>query len=421
MVEPFPSQALSLLTCPRCGAGVSVTREETTQCAYCRHDVTVPAAHREALILAEREVEADALTREAFHALGAPPSWPLRAIGGFSTGCAGAVAIVVVSFGASINLSTWLLNHGEAWFRVNAWDWFSGAERELLGWGSGFFLMAALFAFGVFGRRKAANLQRLQQALSARPPPRAGGPALCRQCGAPLSVPPDARGVRCAYCRTDNLVAVPEKWLASKKRFTSAVTHEAKGALHVQRRELRRLRIDLALRLSIIVLLATLVLGSTVRRVFNGSTSSFDLRRRLAEPRELFDVMSRATLLGTPTPPVPTIPVDQCASEYVLHPGQDIRCIDQDCFGGWFVALRAGETLTFSPEGSGSARFFSHIGSRTWTSAYGKSELWGEQIAEQPLAPRTPARFRAPLTNWYRVDLELHDVRDDISVCAKIQ
>jgi hypothetical protein len=29
--------------------------------------------------------------------------------------------------------------------------------------------------------------------------------------------------------------------------------------------------------------------------------------------------------------------------------------------------------------------------------------------------------LRAPDTNWYRLQLELQDVTDDVSICAKIQ
>jgi len=57
----------------------------------------------------------------------------------------------------------------------------------------------------------------------------------------------------------------------------------------------------------------------------------------------------------------------------------------------------------------------------TWTSAFGEPESWGYEIAQQPLAPNAPARFRAPVTNWYRVQLSLRGVADDISVCAKLE
>lgn len=49
--------------------------------------------------------------------------------------------------------------------------------------------------------------------MAARPPARAGGPAQCRQCGAPLVVAAGALGARCSYCGTDNLVALPPEWV----------------------------------------------------------------------------------------------------------------------------------------------------------------------------------------------------------------
>ena len=397
-----------------------VTPEPTTRCAYCQHEVAIPEEYREALLNAEREVEADALTQTAFRTLGAPPAWPLRAMAGASTGCFGAATVVLLSIGASLKLVNWALDRGEGWFHVNAWDWFGSQQVDLVRWSFGFSLMGAMFALGAFGRRRAIDLQRLHQALAARPPKRPGGPALCRICGAPLNVPENARGVRCAYCRTDNLVAIPASWLARQRGFASKVTREAKGALRAQLRETRRLYLRLAIQLGIVGAVAAVILSASVHQLRESGERAFDLERSLTRPRLLFDVVPGATLLGTPGPADPSIPIDQCASQYVLHPGQDIHCIEGDCDAGWFVPLRAGETLTLALDAPGTAHFFSHSKDRTWTAAYGRAPLWGNEIAEAPLAPQRAAAFRAPLTNWYRVEVALHGISDEISVCATI-
>jgi hypothetical protein len=50
--------------------------------------------------------------------------------------------------------------------------------------------------------------EQAQACLAARPPSLPGGPSLCRHCGAALSVMPGARGARCIYCSTDNLLVL---------------------------------------------------------------------------------------------------------------------------------------------------------------------------------------------------------------------
>ena len=66
----------------------------------------------------------------------------------------------------------------------------------------------------------------IHASLAAASPQHAGGPARCRQCGAGLDVPPGALGVPCVYCRADNLVALPESWVAHLRRseFTQFVS-----------------------------------------------------------------------------------------------------------------------------------------------------------------------------------------------------
>ncbi len=417
---PAASDALTALTCPNCGAKVALDRAAQTPCAYCRELVPVPEAYREALQLAEREVEVDAMTRRAFRSLGKPPSWFLRFIDAMTTGCWAVGAMLFVSFAGAVKLIDWSLDECGPWFHVNAWDWFSYPEQTVIVWGLGFALAMVVFSLGALGRRHVSGLRGLQKALSARPPARKGGPAECRHCGAPLTVPTNALGVRCAYCRTDNLVSIPAPWLERKRGALIQAAREAKILLLEYRVERRKLYFLLGFRLLLIGGLAVLLLEGTVRRVLSGEHGSLDLRSALAAPRELFDVRSGAALVGTASPPLPTVPIDQCRQGYVLHRDDGLYCMDDDCRAGWFVALHAGETVEVQLAAVGTARFVAHSRDRGWTASYGRAEYWGDQIAEQAIGPQRFASFRAPNTSWYRVQFELHGVTGDVDICAKI-
>ncbi|MET0794708.1 MAG: hypothetical protein ABW061_24530, partial [Polyangiaceae bacterium] len=185
--------------------------------------------------------------------------------------------------------------------------------------------------------------------------------------------------------------------------------------------ENRRLYWRLGVRLMSIGGLAALTLTSTVREVFAGGGGNFDLRAALRAPRELFDIRAGAALLGTPSDPSPTIPVNQCRSRYVLRLDNDLHCFADRCSGGWFVALRAGEWLEVAPSANGSARFVAHYKDRGWTASYGRADYWGEELTSVAVGPDRPARFRAPNTSWYRLGLDLQKPTEDPSICAKIQ
>ncbi len=108
-------------------------------------------------------------------------------------------------------------------------------------------LAAVGAALGVYGRRRARSRQRLQAALAAKPPERKGGPATCRSCGAPLTVESGALGVRCIYCGSDNLVALPPSWIANVGADAAAIGAEIEPARAELDRERARLRRGLVL------------------------------------------------------------------------------------------------------------------------------------------------------------------------------
>ena len=61
---------------------------------------------------------------------------------------------------------------------------------------------------GVYASRRTRARALLVNLFRARPPLTSGGPALCRRCGAPLTVVPDAVLAHCNYCGADSAVRV---------------------------------------------------------------------------------------------------------------------------------------------------------------------------------------------------------------------
>ena len=415
------AQTLSLLSCPACDAPVALAREATVRCPFCGGQVAVPESYRSALDVAEREVAADALTHRAFATLGKPPSLLLRALAAMTGGVGRMILTTFLTLVVVVHLLNACIDHAARWFHVNVRDWLSNDEQALLFFGLTFVALLAIFALALFGRRRAGDLQKLHRALAAQPPARAGGPARCRDCGAPLTVPEGALGVRCAYCKCDNLVAIDAAWIGKARGGAARVAHEAKSVLARHRYDVRRLRLHLAIRLAVIGALAWLVLASTVRRVAAGG-GDLDLRAALAAvPRRMIDAQAHATSLPPPGPAAPRVPIDQCAARYLVKRGEDITCNGGECAAGWFVPMRRGERFEIAPIASGTARWFEHYEGTGWTQAYGRADGWGTERGSAPVAPGKPAQFTAAVTSWYRVTLELHDVGDGFDVCAALR
>jgi LSD1 subclass zinc finger protein len=79
----------------------------------------------------------------------------------------------------------------------------------------------------------------LQASLTARFPVETPDQAACRGCGAPLDVPRGATCVRCPFCDTDNLTAIPRERLAALAELAHWHFHSVEDAVRKER-EYRR-------------------------------------------------------------------------------------------------------------------------------------------------------------------------------------
>ncbi|HTJ42879.1 MAG TPA: hypothetical protein VL463_12335 [Kofleriaceae bacterium] len=210
------------LRCPSCGAPVPLADGDVATCVFCKAEVPLPQELR-ALRDADQQGRADRAEAEAlYRSLGKPPSTILRAWVGAAELFAGALAgLLMLLFwlsSATIVLSGLLLELVLHWIaplvRIDLIDRFGGGTTY-----AGF--VVAVVMLGLFPKWLVGYLDQsakirvsLQANLAARPPERVGFPSTCRECGAALAVPPGALGVRCAFCGSDNLVALPREWLA---------------------------------------------------------------------------------------------------------------------------------------------------------------------------------------------------------------
>jgi LSD1 subclass zinc finger protein len=204
------------LRCPTCSAPVPLGDGEVATCTSCGAQVPLPDAYRN-MRDAERGDRADRAAAEALYQKLGSPSRALDAWAAFTALAGGAVLAISVALisicGALIFLAGFALELILHWIapliRIDLIDRFGGGTVYVafaLG-----VVVFALFPLWLNGYLQTSGEIRktLQASLAARPPERPGFPSTCRMCGAALDVPPGALGVRCAYCRSDNLVALP--------------------------------------------------------------------------------------------------------------------------------------------------------------------------------------------------------------------
>lgn len=251
--EPDRQPSVAPLHCPTCNAPVPLGTGDTATCAACGASVPLPEQYR-ALRDTEHQDSTDRAEAERlYRKLGKPPSkWLELWVTVFVLGAGaigGVIYLLVAIGGVFILLAALLLELLLHWLAgplgIDLIDRFGGGTTYAV-------FAAAVLVLGVLPAWLASYLQssgdlrlKLQANLAARPPQRPGFPSTCRQCGAALDVAPGQLGARCAYCGSDNLVALPPEWVerAGKRQRhfhqniveaaakAAALTREARGDL----------------------------------------------------------------------------------------------------------------------------------------------------------------------------------------------
>jgi hypothetical protein len=256
---------LKPLACAKCGGPVPLGEADRVPCPYCDAEVEIPAEHRALRRAAKKRADAEAALGEIYARVGKPPGLVLRAWGS-------AVGGAVIALGKAATVFLWIwwkileftfeaaksaddikwvllvlaipfaaafgLLGGVAWcvraaggrLGVDLIDVWSVPYAFLAVAAGVYVLAAAPLALFRYGESFARVRQRIQASLAAAPPRTPGGPALCRQCGAALTVGVGELGVRCAYCRSDNLVALPARWVRRVRDKAKTFYKDARAA-----------------------------------------------------------------------------------------------------------------------------------------------------------------------------------------------
>jgi LSD1 subclass zinc finger protein len=237
-----PNGDIKPLRCSVCDGQVPLLRKPEVKCPYCDNQVTIPDSYLEALASRTSFERRKKQAQKLFEKLQTPPT-------AFETGLAemsekAILVAFVCSLGVMLAIVQALIFYPLDWFyaaflKVNMGDvtpyWMPTIMTTL----ATFILAVVPFAYLYLVRRKVLSLKHIKVALAAKAPQKHSDPATCRSCGSPLEIPPDAAGVTCPYCQTDNLLHVPEEWLRDTREASIRVGKSAVTAENIFKRETR--------------------------------------------------------------------------------------------------------------------------------------------------------------------------------------
>jgi hypothetical protein len=238
-LAPAPAGPPEATSCPSCGAPLALAASEVVSCHRCGAQVPLPPSARAQLAALDRLESARRAAEQRVRRLLAQP-------GATATNLLLLLSIPPLFLG---------------WPAAAIYYDELHQIRGVLTWQDGVVLFVGTFAFTyglswlvraqVIGREA---IRLLSTRFAARPPERHGDPPSCRSCGAALPVSADAEQLvaLCAYCHSENLLAV--NLVPSARREDTQAAHL--GDLLVERLARRR-RLRLASVLSLAVLVAS--------------------------------------------------------------------------------------------------------------------------------------------------------------------
>ncbi len=275
------SEPLAVLACSGCGEPLAVGEADWIACPACGKREIVPEPYR-ALRDAEQATAADrAQVAHFYRKLGRSSRFTSWLVDGVDDGVAirrltsfyMASMIALVLSPIVLLIVIWWLVALEP--RVNVYQVLDPALRGVVYGGAVFAaLLVPALGFWRLGWVRGRRRVMLRRALAAGAPARAGGPATCRACGAPLSISPGAIAVGCLYCRAENLLVPRGDILASRETKVMTLDQVIAEEAFQRRKEKRGLTMALLVPViaGMLVLLAMwLVAGHEYRWDESGS------------------------------------------------------------------------------------------------------------------------------------------------------
>jgi DNA-directed RNA polymerase subunit RPC12/RpoP len=220
--------SVDVLRCPRCGADVPLGAADEARCVHCGAGVPLPEAHRQLQALQREDDATRSRAHALFASLDSPPWLVTRVIAAVFDQ---PMFVFWIFFGVPVGLASIFagLVVGD---RAGSTLLLTAAT-----FGSLFVLTFLPRSFGIYANRRTGARRVLLGGLQARPPKSPGGPASCRECGAPLDVHEGALVARCAYCGADNAVRVRTPFLDRTRRAVRTAAHTIDEAAALDQRE----------------------------------------------------------------------------------------------------------------------------------------------------------------------------------------
>lgn len=228
------------LRCKSCNGQVPLLRKPEVKCPYCGDSTIIPNAYLEALASRTSFANRQKQAKKLFSKLGSPPTNFENTLVDLDERMF--LVSFILSLGAILGLVQMLLFYPLDWYYaafkgLNMTDVISPWTPSLISTIATFIISVVPFAYLYWTRRKVLTLKHLKTALAAKPPEKAGGPVACRSCGCPFDVPPNATGITCPYCQTDNLLNIPQEWLEGTRNTSIRVGKSAAMAGNTFKRE----------------------------------------------------------------------------------------------------------------------------------------------------------------------------------------
>ena len=391
--------SLQVLCCNGCGAPVSLEEGDHTTCRYCGARIEVPAEYL-ALRDTEREAAANRIEAQALYKrLGRPPGILLRLWGFISIG---RVYLLLWPFAFILDgvLIVKAMDALSRSIRANVAEVLTNAQVYTLIGAAMYLTLGVPLLLGVYGRRRTNSRRVIQAALAALPPSRPGGPSRCRECGAPLNVATDALGQQCFYCGTDNLVAMPEPWIADARAKAKSLGNQIETVAAADRRmrdgERRSLRNQL---LWLLLIFPPLFGFGKLEDRPDGAWPPSWQKAVSADRQFVYALREDPDRLDQFVAP----PIRLSAQPGVIS-FDPSECGSSGCVRSYLIALRDRETLWISlddlPEGvDGLAVIYNAQSFHLF------GDDWREVGEHGILFPHKSIQFNAPSRAWFKVDI----------------